>query len=69
MTQIIAKVMNINIRKVSIDTHDNIFEGCIDLDVHNKEDLDKLIKELSLVKGIESVIRTEIKDTTINENK
>lgn len=69
LTQIIAKVMNINIRKVIIDTHDSIFEGCIDLDVHNKEDLDKLIKELSLVKGIESVIRTEIKDTTINENK
>jgi GTP pyrophosphokinase len=68
ITQIIAKVMNINIRKVIINTHDNIFEGCIDLDVHNKDDLDKLIKELSMVKGIENVLRNDIKEDVINEN-
>ncbi|MDP3452496.1 MAG: RelA/SpoT family protein [Bacteroidales bacterium] len=62
LTQYITLVMSINIRKLFIETHDGIFEGYIDLYVHSTEDLEKLVKQLSNVKGVENVIRTEIKE-------
>ncbi|NCC45909.1 MAG: bifunctional (p)ppGpp synthetase/guanosine-3',5'-bis(diphosphate) 3'-pyrophosphohydrolase [Bacteroidia bacterium] len=62
LTQFITLVLNVNIRKIFIETHDGIFEGFIDLYVHNTEDLDKIIKQMSQVKGVENVIRTELKE-------
>jgi GTP pyrophosphokinase len=62
LTQYITLVLSVNIRKIFIETHDGIFEGFIDLYVHSTEDLDKLIKQMMLVKGVESVNRTEIKE-------
>jgi GTP pyrophosphokinase len=62
LTQYITLVLSVNIRKIFIETHDGIFEGFIDLYVHSTEDLDKLIKQMSLVKGVESIQRTEIKE-------
>ncbi len=62
LTQYITLVLSVNIRKIFIETHDGIFEGYIDLYVHNTEDLEKMIKQMTQVKGIESVIRTEIKE-------
>lgn len=62
LTQYITLVLSVNIRKILIETHDGIFEGFIDLYVHSAEDLEKLMKQLSQVKGVESVIRTDIKE-------
>ena len=47
--------------QVAFFTGELIVEGFIDLYVHNTDDLDKLIRELSKVKGIERVKRVEIK--------
>ncbi len=62
LTQYITLVLSVNIRKIFIETHDGIFEGYIDLYVHSTDDLDKLIKQISHVKGVERVFRTEIKE-------
>lgn len=62
LTQYITLVLSVNIRKIFIETHDGIFEGFIDLYVHSAEDLEKLMKQLSQVKGVESVVRSEIKE-------
>ena len=62
LTQRITLDLNVNIRKVIVNTHDGIFEGVMDLYVHDTEDLNKLIKKLSKVSGIESVVRVEITD-------
>lgn len=62
LTQFVTLVLNINIRKIFIETHDGIFEGFIDLYVHNLDDLDRIIKQMLQVKGVESVLRTEIKE-------
>ncbi|MFA6713725.1 MAG: ACT domain-containing protein [Bacteroidales bacterium] len=43
-----------------IETHDEIFEGYIDLYVHNTDDLDKLIKSLRKIKGVENAVRTNV---------
>ncbi len=60
LTRVISLVLGVNMRKLHIETHDEIFEGFIDLYVHSTDDLDKLIKALSKIKGIESVKRVEL---------
>ena len=60
LTRVISLVLGVNMRKLHIETHDEIFEGFIDLYVHNTDDLDKMIRALAKVKGIERVKRVEI---------
>lgn len=60
ITKYITLVLNVNIRKIHFETHDGIFEGYIDLYVHNAEDLDLIIKQLLKIKGIENIIRTDV---------
>ncbi|MBO4536557.1 MAG: bifunctional (p)ppGpp synthetase/guanosine-3',5'-bis(diphosphate) 3'-pyrophosphohydrolase, partial [Bacteroidales bacterium] len=60
VSRVISLLLGVNMRKLHIETHDEIFEGYIDLYVHNTDDLDKLIKTLSKVKGVERVKRVEI---------
>ncbi len=66
VTQYITLVLSVNIRKISIETHDGIFEGYIDLYVHNLEDLEEIIETLGKIKGIMDVSRGDI--SNINEN-
>ena len=60
LTRVISLVLGVNMRKLHIETHDEIFEGFIDLYVHTTDDLENLIQSLSKVKGIERVKRAEI---------
>ena len=60
LTRVISLVLGVNMRKLHIETHDEIFEGQIDLYVHSTDDLDRLIAALSKVKGIERVKRVDI---------
>ncbi len=60
MSKVISLQLGVNMRKICIETHDEIFEGTVDLYVRNTDDLDKLIKSLSAIKGIESVTRVEL---------
>lgn len=60
LTRVISLVLGVNMRQLHIETHDEIFEGFIDLYVHTTDDLDKLIRSLEKVKGIERVKRVEI---------
>ena len=60
LTRVISLVLGVNMRKLHIETHDEVFEGLIDLYVHNTDDLDKLIHSLLKIKGIERVKRVDI---------
>ena len=60
ITRYISFVMSVNIRKFCLGTEDGVFEGYIDLYVHEMGDLDKLIKRLQKIEGIQSVIRTDL---------
>ncbi|MCR5828636.1 MAG: RelA/SpoT family protein [Bacteroidales bacterium] len=62
ITKEISLVLEVNIRKIVIEAHDEVFEGYIDLYVHNTEDLDRLIERLRNIRGIDSVLRTNIED-------
>ena len=62
ITKYITLVLSVNIRKIHFETHDGIFEGYIDLYVHNTEDLDIIIKRMQKIKGVESISRIDIKE-------
>ncbi|MDR0754373.1 MAG: RelA/SpoT family protein [Prevotellaceae bacterium] len=58
-TKIITGEMNVNMRKLNVESHDGIFEGTIELYVHSTDDLDNLIKKISAIKGMEDVRRLQ----------
>jgi len=57
ITKLISNSLNINIKKMSFDTVDNIFKGKITLKVKTKNILNDLIKRLKKINGIEKVVR------------
>jgi guanosine-3',5'-bis(diphosphate) 3'-pyrophosphohydrolase len=59
ITTIITKDLSVNIRNISLSSHDGIWDGTIDLYVHNRKDLNNLLMNLSKIKGVESVKRLE----------
>lgn len=59
ITTVISKELNVNIRTINLSSHDGIFEGTIDLYVHNTNHLNNLIMNLVKVKGVEKVARVE----------
>lgn len=59
ITKVISNELKVNMRSISIETNDGIFEGTIMLFVHDTEHLKKLMQKLTLVKGILSVTRVD----------
>jgi guanosine-3',5'-bis(diphosphate) 3'-pyrophosphohydrolase len=59
ITTVITKELTVNMRNISLSSHDGIWDGTIDLYVHNKKDLNNLLMNLSKIKGVESVKRLE----------
>ncbi|QZE13572.1 RelA/SpoT family protein [Halosquirtibacter laminarini] len=59
ITNIISKQNDINIRSVTFEAHDGIFEGLLYLYIHNVQDLEDLIDVLKRVKGVDSVVRLQ----------
>lgn len=62
ITNTIVQEFNISMRTINLHGHDGIFDGTIDLYVHNTQDLNNLIMNLVKLKGVESVHRVEIKE-------
>ncbi len=60
ITRLTSKDLNVNIRRFNLGAEDGIFDGFIDLYVHDIDDLENLIMKLKNIKGIESVVRTEL---------
>ena len=60
ISRYISLVMGVNMKKVLLSTEEGIFEGYIDLSVHDKTALERMIRKLSSIDGIQSVARTEL---------
>lgn len=60
ITLLTSKVMGVNIRRFNIGTEDGIFDGFIDLYVHDIDVLDTLISRIRKISGIESVVKKEL---------
>ena len=62
ITQPITLNLNLNIRRIVVETNDGIFDGIIDLYVHDNDDLKALIKTLKKIPGLQRVARIDIKN-------
>jgi GTP pyrophosphokinase len=60
ITRITSKVLGVNIRRFNLGAEEGIFEGFIDLYVQNIAYLEKLITRLQKIKGIDSVVKTDL---------
>ena len=59
ITRVISNELKVNMRSISIDSNEGLFEGTIMLFVHDTEHLKKLMAKLSHVNGILSVTRMD----------
>lgn len=59
ITQIISNELNVNMRSLSFDSHDGIFEGQVMVFVQDTSHLTNLIKNLNKVKGVKKVERID----------
>ena len=60
ITRYVSLVMGVNMRRLNLAAEDGLFEGYIDLYVNSRDILDKLIKKLASIEGIENVSRSEL---------
>ncbi len=59
VTQVISRQLNVNIRKLTIETEDGIFEGKIQLWVHDVDDVKNICNNLKKIQNIKQVSRVE----------
>ncbi|MEQ8910645.1 MAG: bifunctional (p)ppGpp synthetase/guanosine-3',5'-bis(diphosphate) 3'-pyrophosphohydrolase [Vicingaceae bacterium] len=59
ITQLISMQLNVNMRSISFDSNDGIFEGTIMLYVHDTRHLTNLIREIKEIEGVINVSRID----------
>jgi GTP pyrophosphokinase len=59
ITNVISGDMKMNMRSLSIDSKDGIFDGTIMVYVHDREELNELCNKLSALEGIQNIQRLE----------
>ena len=60
ISRFLSLVMGANMRRLNLSADDGIFEGYIDLYVNSKEVLEKILRKLTTIEGIESVSRIDL---------
>jgi GTP pyrophosphokinase len=61
ITKVISNDFKVNMRSITVDTNDGIFDGSIMVFVNDKDHLDNLIRNLLEVKGVTGVTRFDAK--------
>ncbi|MBQ0061171.1 MAG: bifunctional (p)ppGpp synthetase/guanosine-3',5'-bis(diphosphate) 3'-pyrophosphohydrolase [Bacteroidales bacterium] len=59
VTGILSRELDVNIHKLTIEVNDGIFEGQIQLHVHDVEDVMNIVSNLKKVEGLKTVARTK----------
>ena len=57
VTRVISNIMNVDIYNINFIANDGIFEGNVGVKVNNKTMVNKVIKKIEKIKGIEKVTR------------
>ena len=60
ISRYISLVMGVNMKKVYLSTEEGIFDGYIDLLVHDRTALERMIRKLASIDGIQAVARTDM---------
>lgn len=64
ITNVISQDLKMNMRSISVDSHDGIFDGTIMVYVHDKKELEGLSRKLLALKSINKVIRLKAEEET-----
>jgi GTP diphosphokinase / guanosine-3',5'-bis(diphosphate) 3'-diphosphatase len=67
ITTVISSDFKVNMRSITVDSYEGIFDGSIMVYVNDTEHLDHLIARLKEVKGVTSVTRFDSPDETIEK--
>ncbi|MCD8297422.1 MAG: RelA/SpoT family protein [Prevotella sp.] len=57
VTKITAEELNVSIHKIVLSCEEGIFDGLIDIRIHDKDDVGNIIKKLRQVEGVQEVKR------------
>lgn len=68
LTEIISNQHNVNMKSISFETEDGIFEGRIKVLVYDTEHLDQLMRKFELVEGVQRVMRWDTEGENESEN-
>jgi GTP pyrophosphokinase len=66
LTTVISNDFKVNMRSITVDSNEGIFEGSIMVYVNDTQHLDNLIKKLRQVKGVTSVTRFDSEQQNID---
>ena len=62
LTEIISNQHNVNMKSISFETDDGIFEGKIKVMVYDTEHLEQLMRKFEQVEGVQRVIRWDLQE-------
>ena len=57
VTQVISRQLNVNIHKLNIEVNEGIFEGKVQLFVHDADDVKTICNDLRKIKNVQTVTR------------
>ena len=55
LTQVISHQLNVDMKMLTFKTSENIFDGEIDLRVHDRDDVHNIMDELKAIRGIQEI--------------
>jgi len=55
VTQVISDELNVNIHKITLSCDEGIFEGSLDLRIHDREDVKTIISKLKKINGLQEI--------------
>ncbi len=62
LTEIISHQHNVNMKSISFETEDGLFEGRVKVMVYDTEHLDQLMHKFEEVEGVQRVVRWDDKN-------
>ena len=65
LTEIISKQINVNMKSISFETNDGVFEGRIRVLVYDTEQLEQLTRKFEAVEGVQRVTRWDMEDSEV----
>lgn len=55
VTKVISEQMNVNIHRITLTCEENIFDGTIELRIHDREDMESIAASLKKIDGVQEV--------------
>ena len=55
VTQVISEELNVNIHKVIISREEGIFDGSLELKIHDRNDVKNIIDKLKKINGLQEI--------------